>query len=167
MELLSGAIFSMGLAASGMTKASKVAGFLSFLHPAWDFSLAFVMGGALLISMPITLLLLNKKVSPAFRDLMEVPANRTIDAKVGPARRMGHTAAHATPMRDSRATLGIHGLRLAHGCSVPLVCSSSLGAPSSVLAGASVACALDLGLSTSLLIPAPSRAHTLAPWRSA
>ncbi|MDB2407202.1 hypothetical protein N9W17_01545 [Jannaschia sp.] len=45
----SGALFGTGLLISGMTDADKVRGFLSLLGPgAWDPTLAFVMGGAIL-----------------------------------------------------------------------------------------------------------------------
>ena len=43
-----GALFAVGLAISGMTRPSKIAGFLD-LAGAWDPSLAFVMGGAILV----------------------------------------------------------------------------------------------------------------------
>jgi uncharacterized membrane protein YedE/YeeE len=46
MALLSGALFSAGLCISGMTRPSKVLGFLDFFG-AWDPSLAFVMVGAI------------------------------------------------------------------------------------------------------------------------
>ena len=35
-----------------MSCAAQVAAFLSPLHPAWDLSLMFVMGGALLVALP-------------------------------------------------------------------------------------------------------------------
>lgn len=44
-----GLIFALGLAISGMTQPSKVVGFLDFFGD-WDPSLAFVMGGAVLIN---------------------------------------------------------------------------------------------------------------------
>jgi hypothetical protein len=44
--LLSGVVFAMGLAISGMTQPSKVIGFLD-VGGAWDPSLAFVMVGAI------------------------------------------------------------------------------------------------------------------------
>jgi uncharacterized membrane protein YedE/YeeE len=46
MALLSGAVFSAGLCISGMTRPSKVLGFLDFFG-AWDPSLALVMVGAI------------------------------------------------------------------------------------------------------------------------
>lgn len=46
--LLAGAIFGVGLILSGMADPAKVLGFLD-LAGAWDPSLAFVMGGAILV----------------------------------------------------------------------------------------------------------------------
>ncbi|MBT7506128.1 MAG: hypothetical protein HN644_07620, partial [Rhodospirillales bacterium] len=46
VALLSGAVFGLGLAISGMINPAKVLGFLDVFGN-WDPSLAFVMGGAL------------------------------------------------------------------------------------------------------------------------
>lgn len=51
ISLLSGLLFGLGLALSGMVDPARVLGFLD-LAGAWDPSLAFVMGGALLVFMP-------------------------------------------------------------------------------------------------------------------
>lgn len=48
MSLAAGLVFGLGLIVSGMTDPSKVLGFLD-LAGNWDPSLAFVMGGALLV----------------------------------------------------------------------------------------------------------------------
>lgn len=45
--MLSGALFGAGLHVSGMTNTARVRGFLDFAG-AWDPTLAFVMGGAIL-----------------------------------------------------------------------------------------------------------------------
>ena len=47
-EFLAGLVFGLGLLLSGMTDPGKVQGFLD-LAGAWDPSLAFVMGGAVLV----------------------------------------------------------------------------------------------------------------------
>ncbi|WP_299376488.1 DUF6691 family protein [uncultured Tateyamaria sp.] len=47
VSLLSGAFFGAGLHVSGMTDTNRVRGFLDFAG-AWDPTLAFVMGGAIL-----------------------------------------------------------------------------------------------------------------------
>jgi uncharacterized membrane protein YedE/YeeE len=49
--LFAGALFSLGLAVSGMMNPTKVIGFLDFAG-GWDPTLAFVMGGALLVTVP-------------------------------------------------------------------------------------------------------------------
>lgn len=46
MALLAGGLFGVGLYLSGMTDTDKVQGFLDFFG-AWDPTLAFVMGGAI------------------------------------------------------------------------------------------------------------------------
>jgi uncharacterized membrane protein YedE/YeeE len=51
VALLSGAVFGIGLAISGMMNPAKVIGFLDFAGD-WDPTLAFVMVGALLVSIP-------------------------------------------------------------------------------------------------------------------
>ena len=48
MALLAGLVFGLGLIISGMTDPSKVIGFLDVAGK-WDPSLAFVMGGAILV----------------------------------------------------------------------------------------------------------------------
>ena len=50
MALLAGLVFGIGLIISGMTDPSKVIGFLD-LAGAWDPSLGFVMGGAILVGL--------------------------------------------------------------------------------------------------------------------
>jgi uncharacterized membrane protein YedE/YeeE len=47
ISFLSGGLFGLGLHLSGMTNTDKVQGFLDFFG-AWDPTLAFVMGGAIL-----------------------------------------------------------------------------------------------------------------------
>ena len=49
ISLISGIIFGLGLAVSGMINPAKVIGFLD-VTGAWDPSLAFVMGGAVLVT---------------------------------------------------------------------------------------------------------------------
>ncbi len=69
---LSGLLFGLGLCLSGMTEADKVLGFLD-LFGAWDPSLAFVMGGGILVALP--LFLLARKTYPAL-----APSKARIDA---------------------------------------------------------------------------------------
>jgi uncharacterized protein len=48
VSFVSGTVFALGLGISGMTRPSKVIGFLDFAG-AWDLSLAFVMIGAICV----------------------------------------------------------------------------------------------------------------------
>ena len=48
---IAGALFGLGLVISGMTDPAKVLGFLD-VAGAWDPTLAFVMGGAVLVMVP-------------------------------------------------------------------------------------------------------------------
>lgn len=68
ISLLAGLLFGLGLAISGMVDPARVIGFLD-LAGAWDPSLAFVMGGALLVFMPGYQLL----VKPSSRSLLGEP----------------------------------------------------------------------------------------------
>lgn len=73
---LLGALFSVGLALSGMIKPSKVVGFLD-VSGNWDPSLAFVMGGALAVFLPAYRLVMRRQrpiLAPAF----DVPTRRDI-----------------------------------------------------------------------------------------
>jgi uncharacterized membrane protein YedE/YeeE len=88
-SLLSGALFAIGLVVSGMTQTNKVIGFLNvggIVNPqrfgAWDASLAFVMGGALLVTLvafAVTPRIGNKPwAAPRF----ELPTRKDIDGKL-------------------------------------------------------------------------------------
>ena len=65
VPLTSGIIFGIGLVIAGMTNPSKVIGFLNIFGN-WDPSLLFVIGGAMIISMPAFLLLSKKMSAPLF-----------------------------------------------------------------------------------------------------
>lgn len=51
LALVSGLLFGIGLVVSGMAEPAKVLGFLT-LGKGWDPALAFVMGGALCVTLP-------------------------------------------------------------------------------------------------------------------
>jgi uncharacterized protein len=53
-------VFGLGLAISGMMNPAKVIGFLD-VTGSWDPTLAFVMGGALLVAVPAYRLILGRK----------------------------------------------------------------------------------------------------------
>ena len=48
--LTAGATFGLGLGIGGMTSPAKVVGFLNVLGPAWDPTLAFVLGASVVVS---------------------------------------------------------------------------------------------------------------------
>ncbi|MAQ13767.1 MAG: hypothetical protein CMN30_03110 [Sandaracinus sp.] len=64
ISFVSGLIFAIGLVLGGMTQPSKVVGFLDFFGGAWDPSLAFVMGGAILFHAPAYFLFVRRHPNP-------------------------------------------------------------------------------------------------------
>ena len=79
-SLLIGALFGAGLAISGMMNPAKVLGFLDFAGD-WDPTLAFVMGGALLVSVP-GFALARKRPKPALETGFQMPTRRDIDGRL-------------------------------------------------------------------------------------
>jgi uncharacterized protein len=75
-----GALFAVGLVVSGMTKPSKVAGFLD-LAGAWDASLMFVMIGAIAVHF-IAYRMVMKRRSPLFDARFHVPTRKDIDPRL-------------------------------------------------------------------------------------
>jgi len=75
--LLIGLLFGAGLAVSGMMNPAKVLGFLDIAGD-WDPTLAFVMGGALIIALPATLLARRRK-HPVLAETFDMPTKRSID----------------------------------------------------------------------------------------
>lgn len=72
-----GALFSAGLCVSGMTRPSKVIGFLDVFGP-WDASLALVMGGAVGIGL-ISFTWILRRPAPLFGPRFVLPARRRLD----------------------------------------------------------------------------------------
>ncbi|KAI3437966.1 hypothetical protein D9Q98_000410 [Chlorella vulgaris] len=79
-DMFVGFLFALGLGASGMLQPSKVTGFLSVLAGTWDPSLAFVMGGALLVALPAFQLTLRRTRGPACASCYELPFKKSLDA---------------------------------------------------------------------------------------
>ena len=79
--LICGALFGAGLAFSGMTDVSRVIGFLDITGE-WDPTLAFVMGGGLLISLPFFQVGLGRLRAPFFSDIFRLPTSRDIDGRL-------------------------------------------------------------------------------------
>ena len=80
IALVAGLLFGVGLILSGMTNPSKVLGFLD-LTGNWDPSLAFVMGGALLVGSP-AFPLAAKRAESILGDPMRLPAATQIDRRL-------------------------------------------------------------------------------------
>lgn len=77
VALCAGMLFGMGLMLGGMTDPAKVIGFLD-LAGRWDPSLAFVMGGALCVTLP-TFQLLKSKARPLFETRFFLPTRQDVD----------------------------------------------------------------------------------------
>ncbi|MCC2658881.1 MAG: sulfur transport [Panacagrimonas sp.] len=77
VAMCSGLMFGMGLMLGGMTDPAKVIGFLD-LAGRWDPSLAFVMGGALCVTLP-TFQLLKAKSRPMFETRFFLPTRQDVD----------------------------------------------------------------------------------------
>jgi len=73
-----GIVFGLGLAISGMMNPAKVIGFLD-VTGSWDATLAFIMGGALLVAMPAYRLVLGRG-HPVLAGGFSLPANTRLDA---------------------------------------------------------------------------------------
>jgi uncharacterized membrane protein YedE/YeeE len=80
VALFAGALFGLGLAVSGMMNPAKVIGFLDFAG-GWDPTLAFVMGGALLVTIPAFRLILGRQ-RPVLADGFELPTRSALDARL-------------------------------------------------------------------------------------
>ena len=87
--LFSGALFAVGLVVSGMTQTAKVIGFLNvggIFNPqrfgAWDASLAFVMGGALMVTLVAFAVTPRAGHKPWAAPHFELPTRKDIDGKL-------------------------------------------------------------------------------------
>ena len=88
-SLLAGLLFGLGMAISGMVDPARVTGFLD-LAGAWDPSLAFVMGGALLVFMPGYFLLVKpRRRSLLGEPIVAIPAPRLDRRLIGGAALFG------------------------------------------------------------------------------
>ncbi|PKP95705.1 MAG: hypothetical protein CVT75_00780 [Alphaproteobacteria bacterium HGW-Alphaproteobacteria-14] len=80
IPLASGTIFGAGLALGGMTDPARVRGFLD-LFGAWDPTLAFVMGGAVLV-MAAAWLVQGKLLRPWFAEGFSLPDRSDITPRL-------------------------------------------------------------------------------------
>ena len=80
VALFAGTLFGLGLAVSGMMNPAKVIGFLDVTGK-WDPTLAFVMGGALLVTVPAFRLILNRP-RPLLAGGFELSEKNTLDSRL-------------------------------------------------------------------------------------
>ena len=80
VNLFAGALFGLGLAVSGMVSPAKIIGFLDFAGD-WDPTLAFVMGGALLVTIPAFRLILRQP-RPVLADEFDLPTKKEVDSSL-------------------------------------------------------------------------------------
>ena len=80
MALVSGLVFGVGLIVSQMVVPAKVLGFLDIFGN-WDPSLAFVMGGAILVTAP-AFRLVRHMGRPLLAPRFELPTRRDLDARL-------------------------------------------------------------------------------------
>ncbi len=80
VEFVVGLLFGIGLILSGMVDPGKVLGFLDLAGP-WDPSLAFVMGGAILVGV-FAFAVARKRTSSFLGDAMRLPTSGVIDRRL-------------------------------------------------------------------------------------
>lgn len=80
MATLAGVLFGVGLVISGMTDPLKVLGFLD-LAGHWDPTLAFVMCGGLLVTLP-GFWLVRRRTSPVFEQKFYLPTAKNLDTRL-------------------------------------------------------------------------------------
>ncbi len=77
---LAGALFAAGLVIAGMTQPAKVIGFLD-VTGSWDPSLAFVMGGALVVY-GVAFRLITKRSMPLLGGRFQIPSRTDITPRL-------------------------------------------------------------------------------------
>lgn len=80
LTFLTGALFGTGIAMSGMANPAKVINFFD-IAGTWDPSLAFVMGGAVIVTF-IGYRLVLKRPAPVFEPTFDIPNNQKLDTKL-------------------------------------------------------------------------------------
>lgn len=79
-EFAVGLLFGLGLIVAGMTDPSKVIGFLD-LAGDWDPSLAFVMGGAILVGLG-AFAVAKRRTTSFLGGVMQLPTSTVIDRRL-------------------------------------------------------------------------------------
>jgi uncharacterized membrane protein YedE/YeeE len=80
IAFLVGLLFGIGLIVGGMTNPAKVQGFLD-LAGSWDPSLAFVMGGAVLVGL-VAFRFAGKRERSLLGEAMRLPTARQVDRRL-------------------------------------------------------------------------------------
>ncbi|TVM06891.1 YeeE/YedE family protein [Vreelandella aquamarina] len=80
MGYVAGLLFGLGLAISGMTDPARVLGFLD-IAGAWDPTLMFVLGGAVVTSF-VGYRLVFKQTAPLFGERFQLPTRQDLDVKL-------------------------------------------------------------------------------------
>ncbi len=78
VALVTGVLFGLGMAVSGMVDPDNVVAFLDVAGE-WSPDLAFVMGGALTVFMPAYLLIIRKRHAPLVAEEFCLAKKKTID----------------------------------------------------------------------------------------
>lgn len=141
-----GALFAVGLAISGMTKPSKVVGFLD-LAGAWDPSLAFVMMGAIAVHF-VAHRFVMRRPSPLFDAKFHLPTRKDLDL----------------PLVMGAALFGV-GWALGGFCPGPGLVSAGSGSLSAFvfIAGMTMGMFVEHAVARASRAPAPQRAHPQEP----
>ncbi len=80
MGYIAGLVFGLGLAVSGMTDPARVLGFLD-LFGAWDPTLMFVLGGAVVTNF-IGYRLVLRRPNPVFGERFQLPTRTDLDGRL-------------------------------------------------------------------------------------
>ena len=80
VNLFAGVLFGLGLTISGMVNPAKIIGFLDFAGD-WDPTLAFVMGGALFVTIS-TFRLILRRPRPILADNFDLPTKKDVDSRL-------------------------------------------------------------------------------------
>ncbi len=80
MGYIAGLIFGLGLGISGMTDPARVLGFLD-VAGAWDPTLMFVLGGAVITNY-IGYRLVLRRSSPLYGEAFQLPTRRDLDGRL-------------------------------------------------------------------------------------
>ncbi len=81
IALITGVLFGMGMVLSGMVEPQKVISFLDIAGE-WDMSLAFVMGGALIVFLPCYQLIIKPRQHPLQADEFSLSNKTHIDRRL-------------------------------------------------------------------------------------